>query len=91
MLVSGRCSMWGSMGFDGEGSKKLMEWGGPWHISQSGVFGPFGRFGPFETVVVCSFLKFFFFFFFCSVFCTLDFTHGRELNPFQFPANNCDF
>ena len=59
--------MWGSMGFDGEGSKKLMEWGGPWHISQSGVFGPFGRFGPFETVVVCSFLKFFFFFFLLCV------------------------
>ena len=61
--------MWGSMGFDGDGSKKLMEWEGPWHISQIGVFGPFGRFGPFETVVVCSFLKFFFFFFFalCSV------------------------
>ena len=52
---------------------------GPWYISQSGVFGRFGRFGPFETVVVCCFLKFFFFF--CSVFLTLDVTHGRELNP----------
>ena len=84
--------MWGSMGFDGEGSKKLMEWGGPWHISQSGVFGPFGRFGPFETVVVYCFLKFFFFLlFFCSVFCTLDVTHKRDLNLFQFLANNRDF
>ena len=27
-LVSGASSLWGSMGFDGEGSKKIMEWEG---------------------------------------------------------------
>ena len=51
----------------GRVKKNGMEGGGPWYINHSGVFGPFGRFGPFETVVVCSFLKFFFFFFLLCV------------------------